>query len=270
MTTLTPFATTETYPQSFANATELPERTLGIDVSKWQDDNSTPQRMDFKKAYDAGARFVFIKASQACWMDEDMLYNWKSAKDAGLLRGAYHFLDWKANVVEQANFFCGLLEKDPGELPPVVDYEFRTGVPNDAASLLELVCDIIEGRLNKFPIIYTSPYYWKEHGSNDEWWNLHDLWIANYEVSRPFVPDPWDTWTFWQWTDKGDGKLFGAESYGLDMNWFNGSYDALIAYVGATIPVPDPPPTPEPCGCCCEALRKVWNIVNDVVHDCQG
>ena len=84
----TPFTMTDVYPYRFETMVNVPDRTLGIDVSKWQDDNSTPQRMDFKKAYDAGARFVFIKASQACWMDEDMLYNWKSAQDAGLLRSA--------------------------------------------------------------------------------------------------------------------------------------------------------------------------------------
>jgi GH25 family lysozyme M1 (1,4-beta-N-acetylmuramidase) len=37
--------------------------TPGIDVSRWQDDNNTPQQIDFRKAYAAGARFVFIKAS---------------------------------------------------------------------------------------------------------------------------------------------------------------------------------------------------------------
>ena len=253
-----PYTMTEVWPCAFETMTNVPDRTLGIDVSKWQDDNSTPQRMDFKKAYDAGARFVFIKASQACWMDEDMLYNWKSAQDAGLLRGAYHFLDWKAGAVEQANFFCGVLEKDPGELPPVVDYEFRTGVPYNAASQLELVCETVEERLGKFPLIYTSPYYWKEYGSADEWWNLHDLWIANYNVEKPFVPPPWDAWTFWQWTDKGDGKLFGAESYGLDMNWFNGSLDALMAYAGASVPEPDPEPTG-----CNVFMAKIAKIVDE-------
>ena len=269
MTTL--FPTTDTYEYALVSAAEQPERTMGIDVSRWQDDNSTPQRMDFAKAYNAGGRFVFIKASQACWMDEDMLYNWKSAKDALLLRGAYHFLDWTRSAVEQAHFFCNLLEKDPGELPPVVDFECRTGVPSDAVDKLEVVCDIIEERLNKYPIIYTSPYYWKEHGNVDPdiWWNLHDLWIANYEVSNPFVPAPWDTWTFWQWTDKGDGKLFGAESYGLDMNWFNGSFDALIAYAGATIPDPEPePPQPEPC-CICKAWGTVRDLANNAIQNCK-
>ena len=36
----------------------------GIDISVWQDDNSTSQKMDFHKAKTAGARFVFIKISE--------------------------------------------------------------------------------------------------------------------------------------------------------------------------------------------------------------
>ena len=271
----THFTSTDTaYPVTFANHDELYtvkipklERTMGIDVSRWQDDNSTPQRMNFTKAYDAGARFVFVKASQACWMDEDMLYNWKSAKDALLLRGAYLYLDWTRSAVEQAHFFCNLLEKDPGELPPVVDFERRKGVPNDAVDRLEIACNIIEERLNKFAIIYTSPYYWREYGSEDEWWNLHDLWIANYEVIKPYVPAPWDKWTFWQWTDKGNGKLFGAESYGLDMNWFNGSFDALIAYAGATLPEPPPEPEPEKC-CICQAWGRVKELADNAINKC--
>ena len=269
MTTL--FPTTDTYEYALVSAAEQPERTMGIDVSRWQDDNSTPQRMDFAKAYNAGARFVFIKASQACWMDEDMLYNWKSAQDALLLRGAYLFLDWTRSPVEQAHFFCNLLEKDPGELPPVVDFECRTGVPSDAVDKLEIVCEIIFERLGKRPIIYTSPWYWKEYGSADPWWYLHDLWIANYEVDKPFIPLPWNdyTWTFWQWTDKGDGKLFGAESYGLDMNWFNGSFDALMAYAGATIPDPEPePPQPEPC-CICKAWGTVRDLAVNAIKNCK-
>ena len=78
-------------------------KTLGIDVSRWQDNNSTAQKMDFAKAHAAGARFVFIKASQQLWTDEDIFYNWKSAKAAGLLRGAYHFLTWDKPGRDQAH-----------------------------------------------------------------------------------------------------------------------------------------------------------------------
>jgi GH25 family lysozyme M1 (1,4-beta-N-acetylmuramidase) len=47
----------------------------GIDVSVWQDDNSTSQKMDFNKAKTAGARFVFIKVSERGGVDQDFLDN---------------------------------------------------------------------------------------------------------------------------------------------------------------------------------------------------
>ncbi len=56
-------------------------------------------------------------------MDEDFFYNWKNAKDAGIPRGGYHFLRWDISGLLQARIFCDLLKDDPGELPPVCDFE---------------------------------------------------------------------------------------------------------------------------------------------------
>ena len=95
----------------------------GIDVSHWQNDKSTPQKMDFAKAVKNGAKFVFIKVSERGAIDPDFEYNWKSAKDAGLLRGGYHFLRWDLSGLLQARIFCDILADDPGELPPVADFE---------------------------------------------------------------------------------------------------------------------------------------------------
>ncbi len=90
--------------------------SLGADYSKWQDDNSTPQQVDFAKAKRSGLSWVAIKTSQATWRDEDHAYNWRTAKAAGLLRAAYHFLVWDVQPTEQARFFFGLLKDDRPEL----------------------------------------------------------------------------------------------------------------------------------------------------------
>lgn len=95
----------------------------GIDVSKWQDDNTTPQQIDFNKAKRAGAYFVFIKASQDVYADPDFAYNWNAAKAAGLIRGAYHFFDYRKSPKAQADYLTSLLKNDWGELPPVLDFE---------------------------------------------------------------------------------------------------------------------------------------------------
>ena len=225
----------------------------GIDVSHWQDDKSTPQKMDFKKAYAKGARFVFIKVSERGFIDRDFEYNWKAAKDAGLLRGGYHFLRWDLSGLLQARIFCEVMRSDPGELPPVADFE----APNQGSlypsnALLEQFLVEVENISRRKPIIYTSPSFWNTHGRNkttkqfDAKWAYYTLWIANYfkvyqpGVTKPYLMEPWKSagkpWTFWQYTDQGDGPAYGAESKTIDLNWFNGSMEELKAFVKANKP----------------------------------
>jgi lysozyme len=219
--------------------------TPGIDVSTWQDATSTPQHMDFSKSVAMGAKFVFIKASHSTALDEDFLINWKNAKDAGIIRGAYHYLDWSKPAIEQARFFAGLLKQDPGELPPVLDFENRTNVPSPVSTILACKTFLVEAErlIQRKLIIYTSPYFWREFGATDVLFEQYPLWIAHYTTAAdPIVPLPWKSWTFWQWTDRGDGLAYGAESKSLDMNWFNGSYEDLLKFADITTPPPPPPP----------------------------
>ena len=201
----------------------------GLDISVWNDDNSTPQMFTPEKAYAAGARFVFVKASEGVFIDPDYLANWTRCRGK-LYRGAYHFFTWKADAVAQARFFAGVLQAGPGELPPVVDYESRTGVPDrvTAVSRLEQFVSEFERITGRQLMVYTSPSFWREFGSTSAHWAARPLWIANYQVSKPTVPAPWANWDFWQYTDKGDGLAYGAESKNIDMNWYNGSLEEML------------------------------------------
>ncbi len=232
----------------------------GFDCSHWQDDNSTPQRMDFSKAKKAGAEYVFIKASERMSIDGDYVYNWDNAKKAGLLRGAYHFMRWDVSGVQQARFFCNnALKGDFGELPLVADFEAgaatyggRTYWPsnNNLFAFLQEV-ETISG---KVPMIYTSPGYWQTNGKKkgtqvyDTKWAYYPLWIAHYtKAERPIVPKPWDDFLFWQHGVYPVGLEYGAESKGLDLNWYNGSMIELMALAGQgelEPPIPDPEPIP--------------------------
>lgn len=231
----------------------------GIDVSHWQNDKSTPQKMDFKKAKEAGAQFVFIKVSERGGIDQDFIYNWQAAKDAGLPRGGYHFLRWDLSGLMQARIFCNILKDDPGELPPVADYEAPPlGSLYPSNALLMQFLEEVETSLSRRPIIYTSPGYWSTHGRNkttgrfDAKWAYFPLWIAHYfkvmlPTTRPIVPEPWKSntdWTFWQYSATGDGKKFGAESKGIDMNYFNGDMLDWTDYLQRLNPGIDPPSAP--------------------------
>lgn len=214
-------------------------KTLGIDVSFWQDRNDTPQGVDWQKARSAGAVFAFIKASQDTWKDQDFDYNWSHAKAAGILRGAYHFYDYRRSPTTQAHYLANLLKDDPGELPPVLDLELYPawGEAKRSNLLANVQAFLITMKQEGYDrvIFYSNPsMILYTLNPIPDWLTKYPLWIAHYGVSEPMAKAvaPWGKWTFWQYTDKGDGLAFGMESKGLDMDWFNGSEAELRAFAG--------------------------------------
>ncbi len=52
------------------------------------------------------------------------------------------------------------------------------------------------------------------------------LWIADYNVDHPEIPDGWNDWTIWQYTESFD--LSGVNGK-VDASYFNGSADDFQA-----------------------------------------
>jgi len=209
----------------------------GIDVSTWQDAESTPQHMDFTKSVSMGAKFVFVKISQRLFKDADFVWNWYPAKQAGLLRGGYHFLTWDVSGKLQAEWMWSIIQNDPGELPMVADFEMPTGASSTSKLVLFDFLNRIASLSGKVPMIYTSNGFWKVWGTKDPAILRYPLWIANYGVSEPGIPLPWTQCTFWQDTDRADGLAYGAESKSIDHNWFNGTSDQFYQFAGVNAPV---------------------------------
>lgn len=186
----------------------------GMDVSAWQGN------INWTKAAKNGVRFAYIKVSQRLYADKLFHQNWSSARAAGVLRGGYHYLVWDRDPLEQAATFCALLKDDPGELPPMADFEERGGVPAQptAVEFLKQFLNTVEYHLGVKPGIYSSPDFWKNYGSVDVIWAEYPLWIANYQVNQPIIPAPWVDYTFWQHTNSADGDFYGCASRGVDMN----------------------------------------------------
>jgi GH25 family lysozyme M1 (1,4-beta-N-acetylmuramidase)/uncharacterized protein YgiM (DUF1202 family) len=223
---------------------------IGPDVSFYQDKAETPEQIDFVKMKKS-ADFVIIRAGQNLWPDPDFEYNWAEAKKAGLPRGSYWFYDSRADPKRQAEMWVDLLDGDLGELPLFADFEDAYGGQytgwrswyTHLERLKELVGD-------KEISIYTAFYYWRDNAPSAttqkdslEYFHQYPLWIANYGVSQPSVPKPWapDEWTFWQFTEVGDGELYGVESKGIDLNYFNGDVETLRQRYELT--EPGEPPT---------------------------
>lgn len=233
------------------------QRVWGPDVSFYQDENETARGIDFNKMKAEGADFVFIRAGQWNWVDPDFQTNWAAAKEAGLLRGAYWFLDARGSANSQANLFKSLLAGDPGELRPVVDYEHETTqlIKDKKGKTKSVPLYLTTKQLYGFletlnwpvkPIIYTGYYYWQDHGAKDAVFAEYPLWLAQYKVEKPQIPAPWKTWMFWQFTETGHGRVLGAESNAIDLNYFNGSQEQLLKFAGkpADVPTPDPSGAP--------------------------
>jgi GH25 family lysozyme M1 (1,4-beta-N-acetylmuramidase)/SH3-like domain-containing protein len=211
---------------------------IGPDISFYQDDDATPEGVDFAKMKE-NAEFVIIRVGQSQWIDSDFRTNWAAAKAVGLPRGSYWFYDSRSDPKRQAELWANALKDDPGELPLCADFEDNYGGPHGGwrkwYTFLENMKNLLPG---KEIVIYTASFYWQQNGpdpeteaSSLEYFHQYPLWIANYQVSKPNVPAPWgeDEWLWWQYTAHGDGATYGVESKNIDLNYFNGDLDAFRA-----------------------------------------
>jgi GH25 family lysozyme M1 (1,4-beta-N-acetylmuramidase)/SH3-like domain-containing protein len=222
-------------------------KIIGTDISYYQDLPETPQGVDFNKMKGA-ADFVIIRAGQNLWQDPDFHENWSGSKLAGIPRGTYWFYDNRVEPVKQAEMWFQTLGGDLGELPLFADIEHQVAGQyfgwRQWYAFLERLRTLVG---DKEIGIYSSPNYWRENAPNSssqaselEYFHRYPLWIAHYGVDEPRIPEPWDgdEWLFWQFTSVGDGKAFGAESKGIDLNYFNGEESLFRRRFG--LPEPDP------------------------------
>lgn len=223
---------------------------IGPDVSFYQDDPQTPQGINFKKMRET-AHCVIIRSGQNLWGDRDFKVNWRESKLVGLPRGSYWFYDSRIDPKLQAEKWVSMFENaDFGELPMFGDFEDVYNGPykgwRNWYNFLERVKQLIP--VNKEIGIYTGYYYWRENtagisSASLNYFKQYPLWIANYGAAKPLIPAPWTDWTFWQFTDSGDGPLYGVESLNIDLNYFNGDLEAFRLRFKLGEITPPPPPS---------------------------
>lgn len=227
---------------------------LGIDTSFYQDNNATPEKINWQKAKDAGARFAIIRASQNLSMDEDFEYNWSEAKRVGLPRGAYHYFDYrsgKAPAMLQAEKFWSFIKADPGEIVPSMDFE-RPNAWWPELPAREVCLDMIQTFLVKLDLLsgrtcmlYTNAGTLRYTlAPVPDGITIHPLWVAAWpmvhtgqtaeQAAVGFTPytGTWSKPTVWQFTTVLDGLKFGMESKGLDGDYFMGDEAAFATFTG--------------------------------------
>jgi lysozyme len=169
---------------------------LGIDVSHFQG------VVDWPAVAGAGIDFAFIKATEGLGdVDPRFGQNWQESRAAGLLRGAYHFLHPDLDAKQQAAHFLAVASLDADALPPALDVEVTNGVaPAGVSACVETWLDTVVAALGCKPVVYTDPWFWRQHVGADL--ATYPLWLACY-APQAQLPPGWQSWTFWQHSQSG-------------------------------------------------------------------
>lgn len=202
----------------------------GIDVSHYQG------QVDWTRVKAAGMVFAFAKATQGTSeVDPEFARNWTGMRAAGLVRGAYHYLDPGEDAAAQAAHFLATVEFEPGDLPPVLDVEVADGVPGEAlGEAVRTWLEKVAAASGVQPILYSDLSFLGSELATG--FGTYPLWIADYSSAPPTPPAAWRDWTFWQYTDSGG--VSGVDGQ-VDRDRYRGTtagFQRLL--IGASLVVP--------------------------------
>lgn len=175
----------------------------GIDVSHHQGE------IDWRKvAALPNVRFAIIKATEGGdFRDRRFAENWRQAKDAGLVRGAYHFFTFCRPGRDQARNVIATVPREEGTLPTAVDIEFHGNcdkVPtvDELAGELNAFMDGIRGTFPQKPIFYVTQDFRDRYlKGNEPLFPEHYLWLRS--ISREPEQEGCKEWSIWQFADNG-------------------------------------------------------------------
>jgi GH25 family lysozyme M1 (1,4-beta-N-acetylmuramidase) len=233
----------------------------GVDVSKAQ----SPTRCDWPRAFDAGVRFAFIRASEGAggagaYVDDAAALHLAAVRRTPIFSGVYHVArpdnrfasspNGRANGVAEGRHACDTALRlgvaGVGSLPIVIDLEKYTpkllGITDEQRDdFVRGLVDTIEAWTGRLPIIYAGGTYWHYQLSPTLALELRQrgvlLWLVDYQ--RGIEPldatiDGWP-WSFWQHSGGGD-FAFAPPIPGMpnpiDQDQYRGSLIELRGLVG--------------------------------------
>lgn len=223
---------------------------LGHDVNHWK--SPVPVEDLFNKY---GAYYLIGKATEGVSYPDAYIamYNDWKARTKALDKpfGSFHYWRVTKNAQAQADYYrevAGITD-----FPPIIDVEKTNNAGYYsryiAAQHLRKVVERVKINFGVLrPMIYTSYSHWLELVGNADFTDC-DLWVANYGVVVPKLPQPWTEFKIWQYTDRFAGRY--------DANWFNGDENDLAKYTNQ-----EPVQPPEPIYVLGKALEVKVNAVN--------
>ncbi|KAL3457519.1 glycoside hydrolase superfamily [Aspergillus heterothallicus] len=195
----------------------------GFDISNYQ------ASVDYQGAYNSGARFVMIKATEGTsFIDPVFNTHYTGATNAGLIRGGYHFAHPDSSSgAAQANYFLahgGGWSADGRTLPGMLDLEAGCyGLSASAmVSWIQDFGETYKAKTGRYPMIYTTTSWWTSCTGNNGGFSEYPLVLARWASSPGTLPNGWSTHSFWQ---NDDSYEFGGDS-----DVWNGSEASLKTF----------------------------------------
>ena len=237
---------------------EMTDRVLGTDTSHWSGS------INFDTMYNAGAKFWITKATDAYkaspFQYEDskfMEFSTAAFQHGKILTGCYHWLQLSIDPKVAADYYLERYNRFFFDFPPILDFEERyvidTGKFSDYAWRAQMWLEHVELKTGRKPIIYTAKWYMDYFKSEYvSWMSKYPLWVADYTWTSNTLgyptrmPQTWTKQTMWQFSADGNnrGSEFGVDGDDICLDWYDGSYDNLLSFLGVT--TPEPPTEPEP------------------------
>ena len=216
--------------QEAKEACPPPNPVLGIDIASYQHPNGAA--IDWATVA-ANRRFVIIKASEGSsytnpYYSEDS----QKARAAGMVVGAYHWLNYNSSAVPQADHFIASIggALPDGDLPPMLDVEEveSSHTPAQRVAYMQGWLDRVEQVTGRKPMIYSGSWYWSGYlGNPTGYAGVYPMVWAAYVSGCPSVPDDFPGLTMWQYLGS-DGVTPGIQG-ACDQDKFYGTEAELLA-----------------------------------------
>lgn len=212
---------------ALAKYDSLPERVhwIGIDVSRYQG------AIDFERVKASGVDFVLLRSSIGDGSDnvtgEDIRFaaNYREAKKAGLMVGAYHYL--RGSTVEEARtearFFVKTISPYELDFPAVLDFEDpwqQDYLTNEERTAMALAFMREVEKAGYYPMLYTNTN-WAENYLDMNRLKKYELWLAEWH------PKPTYNGAFGIWQYTAYGGVSGIEG-DVDLDICTKNYRKII------------------------------------------
>ncbi len=228
----------------------------GSDVASHQHPGSLA--INWARVKAAGHHFAIVKATEGIsYVNPHYREDSDSMREAGLIRGTYHYALPQYSAVLQAQHYAAVLATNTTDLdlPPVLDLEETGGLgPVALQAWVRTFLATLDTLTGRQTIIYVSPGFWRYQMANTTEFSERPLWIADYngstEPTRP-LPGGWRNWNIWQYSSWG--QVPGVNT-AVDLDKFNGGYVSLAAFSLRQKTVPTVPTI---------AVRGKWQVDPD-------